>query len=168
MFEDLFFRRCDVCREGTPVGREHDLLAVRRIGTLGVIAQGVGQIDPLAGIEVLREDVELLVVVPAVATGLAGCAEIQFALHLFARRRIVVRRRIQHALLSRMQPGAGRLTDARRYPFDVAGLEIHDKDLVERIARITLRLKHHTGAVGVEVALAGTPPFERQLAGIGQ
>src|SRR5262249_4794733 len=59
---------------------------------------------------------------------------------------------------------AGRLADARAEAARPLRFQIHDVDLIERIARVLfLGLKDDLPAVGREVALASTDKIERQL-----
>ena len=56
--------------------------------------------------------------------------------------------------------------DARRNAMRVAGLKIHDVDLVERIVGFTLALENQRFAVRREVSLAAAFALEGELADI--
>ena len=74
----------------------------------------------------------------------------------------------QHLVGARSEEGAGRLADAGRDPVGVAGGEIEDVDLEERIAGFALALEDERLAVRGEIALAGTTAFVGELPGIGE
>ena len=153
---------------GRTIGREHDQSAVGRVGTLGVVAHAPGQIDAAAICQVLRIDLVLRIEVPAVAALLPGGTEIQFRPHLRRGLRIGIGGRIQHPIAARMDPRAGRLARSGRDSLHVAGGQIEQVDLVERIRGVAFRLEDQALAVATEIALAGPPSLERKLPGIGQ
>src|SRR5436190_6860435 len=70
--------------------------------------------------------------------------------------------------LDLVRPGpeerTGRLSVARRDALGVAGRQVERVDLIERIARLTLALKHEPLAVGRPVAFARATAFDRQPA----
>src|SRR5262249_36674105 len=65
--------------------------------------------------------------------------------------------------------GAGGLADAGADAAELAGVEIHDEDLVERVAGpLLLGLEDDPLAVGREVALAGANEILRHLSDVGE
>jgi len=87
--------------------------------------------------------------------GIAGGPEVQHVLHLGPGLGILMGGGEEDLVAAGIDPGAGGLAEARRYATDVAGLEVHEVDLVEGILGLPLGLEDHVAAVGAEVALAG-------------
>ena len=123
--------------------------------------------DGPAGSPGLNDFVDKLVKRQAPAL-LPGGTEIQFRPHLRRGLRIGIGGRIQHPIAARMDPRAGRLARSGRDSLHVAGGQIEQVDLVERIRGVAFRLEDQALAVATEIALAGPPSLERKLPGIGQ
>ena len=157
----VLFRKAGLV--GLAVRGKDDVLPIRRVGALGVVALCLGQIRVGLGGRVVFDDVEGLVVVPAVFPGLARLAEFDLVLLLLPGGGIVLSGGVEDLFAIGMDPGAGRFAVAGRDPLGVAGLQIQPVDLVEGIALLALALEDHLAPIGREIALAGAFALEREL-----
>ena len=123
------------------------LNAVAGLGYL-YMGGGVGRRD------IHRVDLERLVVIPGVSALLAFGAKGHLGVLLVPGRRIFVCRGKHHRVSVRMHPGARRLSNAWRDPGRVAGLQVHQVDLVKRVARFAFRLKHELFPVAGKIAFS--------------
>src|SRR5690606_15393214 len=105
-------------------------------------------------------DVHLRVVVPRVAAFLTRGAEGQLLGLQLRRPGIVMGGREQDVAGHGAEERACGLSGPRRYPLRVARGEVERIDLVERIARLPLALKHELAPVAGPVPLASTSPVE--------
>ena len=63
-----------------------------------------------------------------------------------------------------MNPSTCGFSRAGRDALCVAGIQIHQVDLIKRISRFPLALKNHAMSINAEIALTRPASFERQLA----
>ncbi len=161
--EQCRFPFAEFTRVRFAVRREHDLLPVRAVTRFGVVTPRVGQSGQLPRLQVLRVKLEVLVVVPRVPFLFPRRPKLQLRFLFRNRFLVFVRAREQHPITLGMDPCASRLPLAGRDAFDVAGIQVHQIDLIERVGRVPFALKHHLASVAAEIALAGAASFERQL-----
>ena len=150
---------------GAPVGSKGNQLAIGRVGTFGVITQGVGQVGAHAGIKIVGIHFEMLVVVPGITPLLARFAELDLLAHLVPRLRVAVGGCVQHPVTRGVNPGAGRFAVPRRHLLHVTGFQVHQEDLVERVLRVTLGLEDELRAVRGVIAFTGPATFKCELTG---
>src|SRR5262249_31754604 len=150
---------------------EDDLLAVGRVAPLGVVAVGVGQAFQVGAVGVGLEDVHGRVEVPAVRPPLALLLLTQAGFlgpRLFCVG-VGVAAGEDDLLAVGPEVGAGSLADAGADAAVGAAVEVHDEDLVERVAGVLLLgLEDDLLHVRREVALAGPDEILGELADVVQ
>ena len=142
-------------RVGVAVGSKGDPPAIRTVAALGIVAAALRQVHLATAINGLPVDIVVLIVVPGIT--------LLFSLHpVLQLRRLQVRRggvgmggSIEEVLSIRMQPGAGRLASAIGKAGSVAGFEVEQENLVERVRRIALALENHAFSIRAEITLPG-------------
>src|SRR5262249_41493233 len=155
------------------IGTEYDEFAVGRVAALGVIAGDSDQTPQFAAVRIRLEDVQIGVEVPFVAAPLAGLA-LLLALAillgvLFLRVGIEMTAGEDNFLSVGRKIRASGLADAGADAAGALRLEVHDEDLIKRIAGIFFfRLEDNAFAVGREVPLAGADEIRGNLADVFQ
>jgi hypothetical protein len=127
---------------------------------LRVVAESVGQSAQLTALQAAHEEIEVLVVVPAVAPLLARSSEFELRPLFFLGLRIQMGRGEEDVGAVRAEEGAGRLADAGTDEVALTTLKVEPEDLVERIALDSLALEDHVEVVRRPVAFAGAASLE--------
>jgi hypothetical protein len=166
---EAFLPRCiQRCTVGMPVRCKDDPLAIGTDRSLGVIAPHLRQVYRWFAGERAEKQIIIFIVVPRVAFLCSRGPLLEFGFLFGSAALVFVRRSVEKPLVVRQQPGTGRLAGSVRKPPDVAGSEIEEVDLIERIVRLAFALEDHPAAIGTEIPLASPLPGQGQLPRIRQ
>ena len=122
----------------------------------------------MAAVAFAGEEVEVPVVVPGVASFLPTGAEVEFGFLPCLGLWIELRGGEQHFLAARAKKGASGFANARRDTVAVAGFEVQEVNLVERVARLAFALKNQGLSFGRKITFTAAPAFESELANVRQ
>ena len=153
---------------GLAVRCEDDLFSIGRISALRVVAFCRSEFAVSLGLQVVFEEFKFSVVIPGILAGFAGISEIKLGFLFFLRLGIALGGGVDDFFTVGMNPGAGCFSVARRDSFHVAGFQIHEVDLVERIILLAFALENHFGSVRGEITFPGAFSLEGELASCGE